>query len=106
MYRKNHGVFAVITHSYRPKPYSNEVEARERCEFVDRIKYRHLREATAIIDIKNMETIKNRVGEKATFDKYISHIEESYPKEFKDLLTYTDLEKQYSKLKNKADESK
>jgi len=83
---KKKGHFAVITHTYTPhKDDPKNYDVFERCEFVDRINDRMINTATVIIDFETNDFVKNRVNT-STVDMFVSHIEKTYPAEWKEFL--------------------
>jgi len=82
------GYYIVLTHSYTPMQNDpSKMNCTEKCEFVDDIKNRHLKNATAILDFGRREMVKNRVRE-STFDQYLQHVEKTHPNEYGEFKDY------------------
>lgn len=79
--------YIVLIHKYTPKKQSTkgEWEVLEECEFVDKLRDRHLTTATAIINTTDKVLDKNRVPH-ADYNSYIEHITKTYPDRYKSFL--------------------
>ena len=94
MYQKNKGVFIVLNHFFKPVP-NNKTEVTQQIEFVDRLKNRNMKAATAIIELTEKRLVKDRSREH-TFDTIMDLVKEQYPEQLENLLEMTQLKEQFS----------
>ena len=99
------GVYIVLSHKQvvmKDPEHRGQSRMVENCEFVDRVRDKHLSEASVIIDLLGEKLIKCRIMDSKdpeSFHKMIAHVEESYPDQYRRLLEivsgkpYEELEK-------------
>lgn len=89
------GIYIVLLHrkaKVRPDEHSHPVwQTFEQCMFVDRLRDKHLQEATAIVDLLNEKVIKLRGEDKNDPDAFgtvVAHVHNHYPEQYKRLLEF------------------
>lgn len=86
----NKGAFVVLTHSHFPiqkGENKGKVQTTETCEFLDRIKKRHISQATVIIDVHKRDFVVNRFRQEGLdYDQIETHIIKGYADKYKRFL--------------------
>lgn len=84
------GAYIVLTHKYTPVlhgPDKGKTQVHETCEFVDRVRDKHLFEATVIMDVMNRKLTKNRAKEQgAVYEDMEAHMIKGYSDKYTEFL--------------------
>jgi len=86
----NKGAFVVLSHSHFPiqrGENKGKIQTTESCQFLDRIKKRHLSTSTVIIDVHKRDFVVNRYRQEGlTYDQIEEHIIKGYADKYKRFL--------------------
>ncbi len=84
------GAYIVLTHKYTPVlrgPDKGKTQVHETCEFVDRVRDKHLYEATVIMDVYKRKLLKNRAKEQgAVYEDMEAHMIKGYADKYTEFL--------------------